>query len=169
MSRERTGSKWLYRCSQPASVHSGNGFKLSTLTNNSCHNWRRMSVRRAKGRRAVFSDCDCTGYCNTTTSWLLLHGEKPPEVTCKTLFCYIAVQVTVALNHDAHNPYPHPPYHMESKPCKQGKLTLTFTFHQPGIMCVIQLSVHSIADSGGVEYMHHSDNCTCVVQGGQCT
>ena len=31
-------------------------------------------------------------------------------------------------------------------------------------MCVIQLSVHSITDSAGVEYMHHSDNCTCVVQ-----
>ena len=87
-----------------------------------------------------------------------------PKVTSRTLICYIAVQDTVALNHDAHNPYPHPPYHMESKPCKQGKLTLTFTFHQPGIMCVIQLSVHSIADSEGVEYMHHSDNCTCVVQ-----
>ena len=74
---------------------------------------------------------------------LLLHGEKPPEVTCKTLFVHIAVQVTVALNHDTHIPYPHPPYHLESKPCKQGKLTPTFIFHQSGILCVIQLSVHS--------------------------
>ena len=43
---------------------------------------------------------------------LLLHGEKPPEVNCRTLFCYIAVEV--------HGSHPHPPYHMESKPCKQG-------------------------------------------------
>ena len=93
---------------------------------------------------------------------LLLHGEKPPEVNCRTLFCYIAVQVTVVPNCDAHNP--HPLYHMESKPCKQGTLPLTFCFHQPGIMCVIKLSVHSIADSEGVEYMHHSDSCTCFVQ-----
>ena len=93
---------------------------------------------------------------------LLLHGEKPPEVNCRTLFCYIAVQVTVVPNRDAHNS--HPLHHMESKPCKQGTLPLTFCFHQPGIMCVIKLSVHSIADSEGVEYIHHSDSCTCFVQ-----
>ena len=29
---------------------------------------------------------------------LLLHGEKPPEVSCRTLFCYIAVQVTSVPN-----------------------------------------------------------------------
>ena len=36
---------------------------------------------------------------------LLLHGEKPPEVSCRTLFCYIAVQVTY---HDAHGSRPYP-------------------------------------------------------------
>ena len=87
---------------------------------------------------------------------LLLHGEKAPEVTCRTLFCYIAVEV--------HGSHPHPLYHMENKPCKQGKLPLTFCFHQPGTVCVIQLSIHSIVDSEGVEYMYHSEDCTCVVQ-----
>ena len=92
---------------------------------------------------------------------LLLHGEKPPEVTCRTLFCYIAVQVKYCEEHGSH---PHPLYHMESKPCKQGKLPLIFCFHQPGTVCVIQLSVHSIVDSEGVEYMYDADDCTCVVQ-----
>ena len=50
---------------------------------------------------------------------------------------------------------------MESK---QGTRPLTFIFHQPGTVCVIQLSVSSIADSEGMEYMFHCDNCTCVVQ-----
>ena len=43
---------------------------------------------------------------------LLLHGEKPPEVTCRTLFSYIAVQVSYR---DAHGFHPYPPYHVESK------------------------------------------------------
>ena len=94
----------------------------------------------------------------------VLDGENPPEVSSWTLFCYIAVQVTVIPYCDAHGSYPHPLYHMESKPCKQGKLPLTFCFHQPGTVCVIQLSIHSIVDSEGVEYMHHSEDCTCVVQ-----
>ena len=92
---------------------------------------------------------------------LLLRGENPPKVNCRTLFCYIAVQVS---NFGAHGLPFHPPYHMESKPCNQNKLPLTFSFHQPGIVCVIQLSVHSIVDSEGVEYMHHSEGCTCIVQ-----
>ena len=92
---------------------------------------------------------------------LLLHGEKPPEVSCRTLFCYIAVQVSYC---DGHGSPPHPLYHMESKPCKQGKLPLLFCFHQPGTVCVIQLSVHSIVDSEGVEYMYDSEDCTCVVE-----
>ena len=92
---------------------------------------------------------------------LLLHGEKPPEVTYRTLFCHIAVQVSYC---DAHGSPPYPLYHVESKPCKQSKLPLTFCFHQPGTVCVIQLSIHSIVDSEGVEYMHRSENCTCVVQ-----
>ena len=87
---------------------------------------------------------------------LLLHGEKLPEVNCRTLFFYIAVQV--------HGSYPHSLYHMESKPCKQGKLPLVFCFHQPGTVCVIQLSLHSIVDSEGIEYMHNSEDFTCVVQ-----
>ena len=87
---------------------------------------------------------------------LLLHGEKSPEVSCRTLFCYIAVQV--------HGSNPHPPYHMESKPCKQGKLPLIFCFHQPGTVCVIRLSIHSIVDSEGMEYMYHSEDFDCVVQ-----
>ena len=95
---------------------------------------------------------------------LLLHGEKPPEVNCRTLFCYIAVQVAVVPKHDSHNLYPHPLCHMESKPIKQSKLPLIFCFHQPGTVCVIQLSVHSIVDSEGVEYMYNSEDCTCVVQ-----
>ena len=90
---------------------------------------------------------------------LLLHGEKPPEV--RTLFCYIAVQVSYC---DTHGSHPHPPYHMESKPCTQGKLPLIFCLHQPGTVCVIQMSIHSIMDSEGVEYMYHSECCTCVVQ-----
>ena len=95
---------------------------------------------------------------------LLLHDEKPPEVNHRTLFCYIAVQVTVAQYHDAHGSHPYPLYHIESKPCKQSKLPLIFYFHQPGTVCLIQLSVHSIVDSEGVEYVHHSEGCTCVVQ-----
>ena len=92
---------------------------------------------------------------------LLLHGEKPPEVTSRVLFCYIAVHVSY---HDAHGSHPFPLYHMESKPCKQGKLPLIFCFHQPGTACVIKLSIHSIVDSEGVEYMHHSEDCDCIVQ-----
>ena len=95
---------------------------------------------------------------------LLLHGEKPPQVSTRTLFCYVAVQVTVVPDYDAHSSYPYPLYHVESKPCKQGKLPLTFCFHRPGTVCVIQLSIHCIADSEGVEYMHHSEGCTCIVQ-----
>ena len=67
---------------------------------------------------------------------LLLHNEKPPEVKSKALFCYIAVQVSY---HDPHGSHPHSPYHMESKPCMQGKLPLIFCFHQPRMVCVIQL------------------------------
>ena len=95
---------------------------------------------------------------------LLLCGEKPPEVNCRTLF-YIAVQV-ICLSHQADlcESLQHPLYHVESKPCKKGKLPLMFCFYQSGMVCVIQLSVNSIADSEGVEYMHHSENCTCVVQ-----
>ena len=92
---------------------------------------------------------------------LLLHGEKPSEVTCRTSFCYIAVQVSYC---DAHGSHLHPLYHMESKPCKQGKLPLTFCFHQPGTVCVIQVSIHCIADSEGVEYMYNCEDCTCVLQ-----
>ena len=97
---------------------------------------------------------------------LLLDGEKPPEVSsrtlkCKTLFCYRAVQVAYR---DAHGSHPYPQYHVKSKPCKQGKLPLTVCFHQPGTVCNIQLSVHSIVDSEGVEYMHHSEHCDCNVQ-----
>ena len=92
---------------------------------------------------------------------LLLHDEKPPEVTSRALFCYIAVKVSY---HDAHGSHPHPPYHVESKPCMQGKLPLGFCFHQPGMLCVIQLSIYSIVDSEGVEYMHHSEDCMCIIQ-----
>ena len=92
---------------------------------------------------------------------LLLHGDKPPDVTCRTLFCYIAVQVSY---HDVHGSHPYPPYHMKSKPCNQGKLPLIFCFHHPGTAYVIQLSIHSIADSEGIEYMCNSENCNCIVQ-----
>ena len=92
---------------------------------------------------------------------LLLHNEKPPEVKSRALFCYIAVQVSY---HEAHGSHPHPPYHMKSKPCMQGKLSLSFCFHQPGVLCVIQLSIYSIVDSEGVEYMYQSEDCTCIVQ-----
>ena len=95
---------------------------------------------------------------------LLLHGQKPPEVSSETLFCYIAIQVTHIPYYDAHGSNPHPLYHVKSNPCKQGKLPLIFCFHQPGTVCVIQLSIHSISDSEGVEYMYHSEDCTCVVQ-----
>ena len=89
---------------------------------------------------------------------LLLHGEKPPEVNHRTLFCYVAVQVSYIGSPS------HPSYHMESKQSQQGKLPLTFFFHQPGTVCVIQLSLHSIVDSEGVEYMCRSEDFTCVVQ-----
>ena len=92
---------------------------------------------------------------------LLLHGEKPPEVNCRTLFYYIAVQISYC---DVHGSHPHSPCHMDSKLCKQGKLQLTFCFHQPGAVCVIQLSIPSITDSEGVEYMYHAEDCVCVVQ-----
>ena len=76
---------------------------------------------------------------------LLLHGDKPPEVNCRTLFCYIAVQVTDVPHYDdEHGSHPYTLYHMESKPCKQGKLPLTFCFHQPGTVCVIQLSIRFV-------------------------
>ena len=91
---------------------------------------------------------------------LLLHGEKSPEVNCRTLFCYIAVQVSYC---DSHGSHPYPQYHVESKPCKPGKLPLIFCFHQPGTYN-IQLSVHSIVDSEGVEYMYHSEHCDCNLQ-----
>ena len=92
---------------------------------------------------------------------LLLDGEKPPEVNYRTLFCYIAVQVSYC---DAHGSHPYPQYHVESKPCKQSKLPFIFCFHQPGTVCNIQLSVHSIVDSEGVEYMHPSEDRDCNVQ-----
>ena len=92
---------------------------------------------------------------------LLLHGEKPSEVSSRTLFCYIAAQVSYR---DARGSHPYPLYHVESKPCKQGKLPLIFCFHQPGTACVVQLSVHSMVDSVGIEYMYDADDCTCVVQ-----
>jgi len=92
---------------------------------------------------------------------LLLHGEKPPEVNCRTLFCYIAVQVSY---HDVDGSHSYHSYHMESKPCKDSKLQLTFYFHKSGTVCAIHLSIHSIVDSEKVEYMHHSEGCTCVVQ-----
>ena len=92
---------------------------------------------------------------------LLLHGEKPPEVNCRTLFCYIAVQVSYR---DVYGSHPYPLYHVESEPCKQGKLSLTCCFHQPGTVCNIQLSIHSIVDSEGVEYMYNSEDCDCNVQ-----
>ena len=95
---------------------------------------------------------------------LLLHGEKPPEVNQRTSFCYIEVQVTVVPNHDEHVSYLHPPYHMKSKPHKQSKLPLIICFYQPGTVCVIQLSIHSIVDSEGVEYMYDADDCNCIVQ-----
>ena len=77
---------------------------------------------------------------------LLLSGEKPPKVNYRTLFCYIAVQVSYC---DVHGSHPYPLYDVESKPCKQGKLPLIFCFYQPGRACNIQLSVHSIVDSEG--------------------
>ena len=92
---------------------------------------------------------------------LLLHGEKPPKVNYRTLFCHVTVQVSYR---DAHGSHHHPLYHVKSKPCKQSKLPLMFCFHQPGTVCVIQLSVHSIVDSEGVKYMYDADDCTCVVQ-----
>ena len=92
---------------------------------------------------------------------LLLHGEKPSEVTCRTLFCYIAVQVS---NYDAYGSHLYLQHHMESKPCEQGRLPLIFCFHQPGTVCIIQLSIHSIVDSEGVEYMYDSEGCDCIVQ-----
>ena len=94
---------------------------------------------------------------------LLLHGEKPPEVNCRTLFCYIAVQVTVPYYDDTHDSE-QLLHQVKSKPCKQGKLPLMFCFYHPGTVCVIQLSVHSIVDSEGVEYMYNSENCDCIVQ-----
>ena len=57
---------------------------------------------------------------------LLLHGEKPPEVNCRILFCYIAVQVTSVPNYDVHDS--HPLNHMKSQPFKQGKLPLFSVF-----------------------------------------
>ena len=90
---------------------------------------------------------------------LLLHGEKPPKVSCRTLFCYIAVQVSYR---DTHGSHTYSLYHMESKPCRQGKLPLNFHFHQPGTACAIQLSIHSIVDSEGVEYMYNSEDCTLI-------
>ena len=95
---------------------------------------------------------------------LLLHGEKLPEVSCRTLFCYIAVQVTVVPYCDDTHDSEQLPYHVKSKLCKQGKLPLMFCFYQSGTVCVIQLSVHSIVDSEGVEYMYNSENCDCIVQ-----
>ena len=92
---------------------------------------------------------------------LLLHGEKPPEVNYKTLFCYITVQVSYR---DALGSHPYPLNHVKSKPCKQGKLPLTFCFHQPGTVCNIRLSIYSIVDSEGVEYMYNSEDCDCNVQ-----
>ena len=75
---------------------------------------------------------------------LLLHGEKQDII-----LLHIPVQVSYC---DPLGSNPHSLYHMESKPCTQGKLPLIFCFHQPGTVCVIQLSVHSIVDSEGVEY-----------------
>ena len=95
---------------------------------------------------------------------LLLHGEKPPEVNCRTLFCYIAVQVTVVPYYDDAHDSKQLLYHVKSKLCKQGKLPLFLCFYQPGTVCVIRLSIHSIADSEGVEYMYNSENCDCIVQ-----
>ena len=94
---------------------------------------------------------------------LLLYGDKPPEVSCRTLFCYIAVEITVVPYYVEHDSHPHPLHYIESKPCKQGKLPLVFHFHQPGIACDIQLSIYSLVDSEGVEYMHNSENCNCIV------
>ena len=53
---------------------------------------------------------------------------------------------------------------MENKPCNQGQLPLTFSFYQPGTVCAIRLSIHSIVDSEGVEYKYHSEDCTYIVK-----
>ena len=44
---------------------------------------------------------------------LLLHDEKPPEVSFRTLFCYIAVQITVVPYYDTH---PHSSLPLSSLP-----------------------------------------------------
>ena len=92
---------------------------------------------------------------------LLLHSDKPPEVNCRTLFCYIAVQITVDPYYCTHDSQL---YQVKSKPCKQGKLPLIFCFYWSGTVCIIRLLIHSIADSEGVEYMHNSEACDCIVQ-----
>ena len=92
---------------------------------------------------------------------LLLCSEKPPEVNCRTLFCYIAVQVSYP---DVHGIQHYPLYHMERKPSKQGKLSLVFCFHQPGTVCNIQLSINAIVDSERVEYVYNTEVCDCVLQ-----
>ena len=94
---------------------------------------------------------------------LLLHGDKPLEVKYRTLFCYIAIQVQVdQYQYDTRGS--HLLYQVKSKPYKQNKLLLSFCFHQPGAVFVIQLSIHSIVDSEGVEYMYNSEDCDCIVQ-----
>ena len=95
---------------------------------------------------------------------LLLQGEKPPDVSCWTLFCYIAVQVTVVPFYTTHDFLPCPPYHTKRKTCKEGQLQLIFCFHQADVNCLICLSIHSIADSAGMEYNHHSGDFTCFVR-----
>ena len=76
---------------------------------------------------------------------LLLHGEKPPEVTCRTLFCYIAVQVTdVPHYNDEHGSYPYPLYHMESKLCKQARQTTTYLLFSPTWYSLCHSTVNSL-------------------------
>ena len=85
---------------------------------------------------------------------LLLHGEKPPEVSSKTLISYISVEVPSSNAHGSR------PFRIERKTCTQGKLPLTISFHQPGMVC----DNHPITDSAREEYMYHSEDRMCIVK-----
>ena len=80
---------------------------------------------------------------------LLLHGKKPPEISSRTLFYYIAVQVSYCDEHGSHH---HPMYHMDSKPCKQGRLPLILLFSPVwySLSHPVVSSLHSGLRRGGV-------------------
>ena len=98
---------------------------------------------------------------------VLLAGEKPPEVANRTLFCYISLNVTLIPYYGSLRSHPYSLHHLEKNtkiPCNPGEIALLFCFYQGSADYIIQFSIHSIADSQGIEYMYQCEECNYIVR-----